>query len=178
MIPLAYDGGEIRVADKASIRAFVDKHKAYLRGRVLDFGAGLSPYRDLVSGEYVPFNVAHPSTPLGSIVNEDASVLNCPFDAILCNQVLQYVLDVPGLLVLFSSLLKKNKGSLVMTYATTWPEIENTDKWRFTKVGLEFLLMKAGFQVVDHQPRVYLDFPGWKATIGYGVLAQMGESDG
>ena len=92
--------GDIRAMERASIRAFMEQHKEKLTGRVLDFGAGEQPYRDLVSGEYIPFE--------GSEIQLMESV-QVAFDVIMCNQVLQYV-DIPDhTIATFAAVLKPGR---------------------------------------------------------------------
>ena len=157
---MVWNNDSIRTLERASIRAFMKKHKSYLRGRVLDFGAGKQPYRDLVEGEYVPYDLgdAYP---------------NGKFDAVMCNQVMQYVAEPDHLLSAFK-LLTTPAGHLVMTYPTSWAEVEDTDFWRFTKAGMTKLLNDAGFRVIAHERRAEIDLNGFKFPLGYGVVAQSG----
>ncbi len=145
----------IRAVERKSIRDFLEEHRRYLRGRVLDFGAGEQPYKDLVGGEYLPFEKGE-ELPRG------------PFDAILMNQVAQYLPDPIGTL----SGLAKMGRYLVMTYPTNWYEVENNDWWRFTKVGMERILKESGYEVVMHEPRCFIEFDNFTMTIGYGVIAK------
>lgn len=162
----------IRVPDRASIRAFVEKHKDRLAtGRVLDFGCGKQPYRDLVAGEYVGFDrAAYPSNVSEVDYGPDNPLHRSRWDAILCNQVTQYHPDVRYLIQLFRGALVKG-GALVMTYATCWAEVEPADHWRFTKTGMETLFTDAKFTIADHELRLAIDCKGFVIPIGYGVLA-------
>lgn len=166
---LDWNPQSIRELERKSIRDFVERNKQYLTGRVLDFGAGKpgtcrqpQPYRDLVSGEYVP-------------VDKGDSIPNVEFDAILCTQVLQYVEDVPHQVFDFSNRLRFG-GKLVMTYPTNWDEVEPSDLHRFTKAGMEALLTRseffAGFTIISHERRAEIDLGGFKFPLGYGVVAQ------
>jgi hypothetical protein len=162
---------EIRDLERTSIREFVDAHKHYLTGRVLDYGCGIpgkcvqpQPYRHIIEaqiltygkGEYVPYDRGY-QWPGGV------------FDAVLMTQVLQYSEDPRGLL----KALRDVAQYLVMTYPTHWEEIEHDDRWRFTKRGVEALLVEAGWTVDEHKER-------WSVTVGsdirwaggYGVIAR------
>jgi SAM-dependent methyltransferase len=163
----------IRELERASIRSFVERNRQYLKGRVLDFGCGRpgtcavpQPYRDLVEGEYLGYD-------LGDRIPVP------PFDAILCTQVVQYMEDVPELLRYFHAVLTRfgqddlsPSGHLVLTYPTNWDEVESFDLWRFTKTGMEMLLKTAGFKIVTHERRAEIDLGGFKFPLGYGVVAQ------
>lgn len=148
----------------ASIRRFVESNREYLNGRVLDFGAGKpgtcrepQPYRDLVTGEYVPFDIGDP-LPDGK------------FDAILCSQVIQYVEDASSLLGLFRSYLDIG-GWLVLTGPTNWPIVEADDKWRFTPAGIRQLMEDNGFRVNNLEIRASVSALGMQWPLGYGVVA-------
>jgi SAM-dependent methyltransferase len=150
-------GDPIRQIERASIRAFMEKHRQYLGGRVLDFGAGTEPYRDLVAGDYVP--------------HEDGR--NMPggfFDAVICNQVLQYLTDPVNILRwgMYASL--RAGGHFLLTYAANWDEVEATDYWRFTKAGMERMLREIGFTILAHELRAQVVIGNFKFPLGYGVV--------
>lgn len=162
------DFNTIRQLERESIRVFLEHQRSYLVGSVLDFGAGLpgtcavpQPYRDLVEGDYVPLDV-----------HDNPALITGPFDAVLCTQVMQYIPDPFDLLQQFHRWLKCRGGYLVMTYPTNWTEIEDTDLWRFTRTGMEFLLMTAGFTIVYHEKRAELNLGGFHLALGYGVVAR------
>jgi SAM-dependent methyltransferase len=148
----------IRRIERASIRRWMEAHRAYLNGRVLDFGAGTQPYRDLVSGEYFPHEKDEPA-PLGS------------FDAIMCNQVMQFLPDPLHCLRWFSQSLVRG-GHLLLTYGTNWDEVEGDDLWRFTKAGMERLLDQAGFEFLEHDRRAEVQYEVFRFPLGYGCLAR------
>lgn len=151
-------GDPIRQIERASIRAFMVKHAHVLGGRVLDFGSGDEPYRDLIRGEYVPYEKDRGSMPGGY------------FDAVICNQVLQYVTDPMNVLrwALHASL--RPGGHLLFTYAANWDEVEKEDLWRFTKAGMERLLREAGFTLLDHELRAKVQIGCFSFPLGYGAL--------
>lgn len=106
----------LREAEANSIRAFVQSaaDEGYLSGRVLDYGCGRQPYRDIVEaagGDYHPFDL---NTFPASVSDEDWTPAGFTFwgsdgpldvatalhkwtrdhgyiDAVLCTQVVQYV---------------------------------------------------------------------------------------
>lgn len=155
-----WNNDSVRVLERSSIRAFMERNRQYLRGRVLDFGAGKQPYRDLVEGEYVPLDQGE-TFPTGT------------FDCVMCNQVIQYLHDPGHFPVLVHGLLSARRGYLVMTYPTNWDEVENTDFWRFTKSGMELLLRhSADFEIVSHERRAEINLNGFKFPLGYGLVAR------
>ena len=144
--------------ERPSIRKFMEDHKNLFKGRVLDFGSGSQPYKDLVSGEYIPYDL-------------DLKMPFGKFDVIICNQVMQYITNPAEQIKEFYSLLNKD-GLLIMTYPTHWEEVELEDLWRFTKTGMGFLLFRAGFKVIEHTERCSIPFEDFKLSIGYGVIAK------
>lgn len=168
-------GGQYRKLEAESIRWFMRVHAApfLAHGRILDYGAGLQPYRDLVGGLYTAYDRAsHPA----SVVSEDVGP-NFPlfptrkWHAVMMNQVIQYISE-PGDLLEQISDATLASGVLVMTYPTTWPEVEGEDMWRFTKKGMEKLLGDYGWKPVVHEPRAYLRIPGFDLCLGYGVICR------
>lgn len=148
----------IRQVERASIRAFMEKHQAYLKGRVMDFGAGTQPYKDLVDGEYVPFE-------------KDEPVPGGYFDAVMCNQVLQYVVDPFHALQWGIRAALRVGGVLLLTYPTNWDEVEETDLWRFTAHGMARLLENAGFTLMAFERRAEVVIGNFTFPLGYGVVA-------
>lgn len=181
----------LRDLERDSIRAFVQQaaSEGYLSGRVLDYGCGQQPYRDIVEaagGEYSPFDrLDHPANVSGRDYGGDAD-WHGSYDAVLCTQVVQYVADVPDFFSEIRYALDNVNRSrwLVLTYPTNWPEVEPEDLHRFTKAGMERLLTEAGFTIVMHQRRgdpklmvCHEEILGrrvWASeyTLGYGVVAK------
>lgn len=155
-----WNNDSVRVLERSSIRAFMERNRQYLRGRVLDFGAGKQPYRDLVEGEYLPFEE-------GDVLPEEG------FDCVMCNQVIQYLVEPRRWLKLFHRWLSPRHGCLLMTYPTNWDEVETTDLWRFTKRGMELLLLlSADFETLSHERRAEINLNGFKFPLGYGLVAR------
>jgi SAM-dependent methyltransferase len=157
-----WNNDTVRQLERSSIRSFMERNRQYLKGRVLDFGAGKQPYRDLVDGEYVPFETNELAPPRGD------------FDCIMCNQVIQYIRWPGELLDEFCGLLSTRKGHLVMTSPLCWDEVEATDLWRFTKAGMEMLLSRNRWSVLVHERRAEIDLNGFKFPLGYGLVARAG----
>lgn len=152
---------EIRAElENPSLREFVKENKQYLKGKVLDFGAGEQPYKNLIIGEYIPYDKSYAiDFPKGK------------FDAILCTQVLEYLENPKKTIKGFRQKLKEG-GYLVMTYPTCWEEVEDTDKLRITKAGMEYFLKKANFEIIKHELRAKIQFKDFYWAIGYGVVCR------
>lgn len=153
----------IRTVERASIRDYVDRHKALLTGRVLDFGAGRlgtcvkpQPYRDLCTGDYEAYDKGY-KWPQGQ------------FDCVLMTQVL-HLIDHPTVLL---DLLSCQTRRIIITYPTLWQEVQADDLWRFTKQGMKQLLEGEGtWKILDHEPRWSVRFEDFSMAGGYGVVAE------
>ena len=154
---------ELCKMEKDSIIKFVDDNKSYLTGRVLDYGCFKQPYRDLVSGEYCPYNRKD------NYIPEGIGTIEGTYDAILCNQVIQYVSDIDELFSLFYKLLN-NGGVAIITYPTNWDEVEALDLCRFTKKGIELFVKTIGFKIIEHKLRWKLEFKDFNMNGGYGII--------
>jgi len=175
----------LREAEATSIRKFIQAaaDDGYLSGRVLDYGCGKQPYRDIVEaagGTYYGYDNA--SLP-ANVSGENVGSLDHFGDhryagAVLCTQVLQYVEDTDDTLgflrwVLGGDRWQQNKrGHLVLTYPTNWPEVEPDDLHRFTKAGMELHLVEAGFEIIRHDFRHGFQHEGVSFTCGYGCIAR------
>jgi SAM-dependent methyltransferase len=155
----------VRRVERWSIREFMRENKDRLRGTVLDFGAGEEPYRKLVSGKYLTYDKKH-SYHGPHLLEPLLGVVDC----VMCNQVVQYLTDVPHTLHLFADLLRP-LGALVMTFPTNWDEVDETDLHRFTASGMRRMLIEAGFSVVKMECRAQVQVGSFKFPLGYGVVA-------
>ncbi len=177
----------LRELEAASIRAFVQSCSEHFTGRdVLDYGAGKSPYRDIVEaagGRYLAFD--HPLFPgnVSEEVYDDAAGEN-DFDTVLCTQVIQYVSGSPSIpgfyegvydeatfLAGIAAELKPN-GVLVLTFPTNWPEVDPEDLHRFTASGMKRLLTEAGFTVERMERRAEIANRSDVFALGYGAVAR------
>ena len=159
----------VRRIERWSIREFMRENAGLLAsGRVLDFGAGDRPYRSLVRGEYIAFD---PGRDYGDIQQDPATGAPCVYDAVICNQVAQYVNGFHRTLRTIYHALKPG-GHLVMTFATNWDEVEDADLFRHTKTGMTMLLMHAGLDVVKYERRAEVAFGPFRFPLGYGVVAK------
>lgn len=153
---------EIRIKDRQNIRNFVEDNAHLLMGKVLDFGAGKQPYKDLVRGEY------HAYDPHVAGMDD----LSGEYNAILCTQVVQEAVDPKIMLEKIYSHLKNPGGHLIMTYPAAWEEYGGLDSWRFTQTGMARLLSNVGFVIEDHRCIHDIPFDGWALALQYGVVCR------
>lgn len=116
----------------------------------LDYGAGSSPYRELL-GEAKLVTADLPDArrvdvdlllgPDGAIPADDES-----FDGVLSTQVLEHVAD-PAAYLRECRRVFKPSGSLVLSTHGTWEEHGPVDFWRWTADGLVAQIERAGFGV-------------------------------
>ncbi len=171
---------DLRTIERDSIRAFVQgaADDGFLQSVVLDYGCGKQPYREIVEaslplgGSYQPFDQQRfPGNVSGENIGEGDPLFMSGWGSILCTQVLQFVPDVGSLLRRFRDVLRED-GYLVMTYTTNWAEVEMGDLHRHTKIGMERVLVDAGFGIVRHDFRHGIKHQGEMFSCGYGVIAR------
>lgn len=160
---------EIRALQREHLVRFLSEQD--FTGRVLDFGCGTAPYREIVEkngGEWNGYNRGIFPGGSKADIGVDKPLLE-DWDVILCTQMLQYVPDVAKLLRDFRSASER----LVLTVATNWPEVEVEDLYRFTLSGISTLLEHAGFTGVAFEQIGAVRFGDreWCA-LGYGVVAR------
>src|SRR5665213_2964915 len=144
----------VRRVERWSIREFMRENAWMLTGHVLDYGAGDQPYKDLVvnnnTGKYIPYSPNKDTT-------QTSTMLQGSVDAVMCNQVTQYVQNLTHMLNRFRLLLKPH-GYVVMTFATNWDEVEDTDLHRHTAAGMKKLMFANGFDVLKCERRAEVTY--------------------
>lgn len=168
-----YTNENIREDEQDSLRSFVEGASKWLKGDVLDYGSGRQPYRSIVEaagGKYIPYDrMDHPGSCATTDVGPEHPLYNVEtYDAILCTQVLQYI-PAPKFLIDQFRVALRYGGALVLTFPTTWPEIENEDLWRYTRAGV--LRMLEDFNVDVISERAPIDLGGFRLPLGYGMVA-------
>jgi SAM-dependent methyltransferase len=123
--------------------------------RVLDAGAGDSPYRELFSHcDYVASDWAaspHPGARQADVIAplDDLPLDEASFDAVLCTQVLEHVADPLAVLVELRRVLRPG-GRLWLTVPLVGELHEEPhDYFRYTPYGLRSLAERAALEVRD-----------------------------
>ena len=118
-----------------------------LRGRVLDVGCGLQPYRSLLGPEVEYVGLDRPGREPKADLEGDAQAIPAPdgsFDAVMSTQVLEHVTDPAAALREAVRVLRPG-GRVVLTVPGCWPAHEVPhDFWRFTRHGVLHLVEAAG----------------------------------
>lgn len=132
-------------------------YSTFMSGKLLDIGCGSMPYKRL-------FNV---DKFLGMDIDSEFSrklgvadyfyngktfpLKSSSFDSCICNQVLEHVFNPDEFLGEIYRILKPN-GKLLLTVPFVWDEHEQPyDYARYTSFGLQSLLEKNGFKLLQHE---------------------------
>jgi SAM-dependent methyltransferase len=126
----------------------------YAKGRVLDIGCGNKPYEKVFEGrctEYVGCDIVQSSLQKVDILCEANNIPLEPesFDTTFSTQTIEHVADHQGL-VNEAYRLTKPGGHFILSGPLYWHLHEEPyDFFRFTRYGFDYILKKAGFEVVE-----------------------------
>lgn len=135
------------------------KFSPHIKGRVLDVGCGVQPYRDILlrSCDQI-IGIEHLATLHGmSNVDVAASAMLLPFkdnsfDSLVSFQVMEHLPEPLNFLCESYRVLRPG-GYLLLTTPFMWGEHETPyDFYRYTRYGLRYLAQKAGYEVVTIIP--------------------------
>lgn len=163
----------LRSLERDSIQYSVQRaaDDGLLSGKVLDYGCGRSPYRWIVEqagGHYVRYDRRDfPASLDGGFDAIREPTTEDRFTAVLCTQVIQYVMFPSLLLDKLHGLLEPEHGWLVMTGPTNWPVVEMEDLHRFTITGVRWLMTVAGFKEVAVGSRAEVSFESEPWSLGW-----------
>jgi SAM-dependent methyltransferase len=161
----------------------IGEHRRWLKGRVLNAGAGDRDISHLVDGQLVNLDIAeglHNASamdilsPLHDIPVEDGH-----FDVVICNAVLEHVRNPTEALDEFRRVTRPG-GVLYLVVPFMQPEhLDPTDFQRYTIDGLQELVCVHGYEVVEaggvHSVYTTLgwiamewlaEVPGWRGRLG------------
>jgi ubiquinone/menaquinone biosynthesis C-methylase UbiE/uncharacterized protein YbaR (Trm112 family) len=148
-----------RLAHRHLENALAAAAKEHARGRLLDVGCGLKPYRELFA-PYVDEHVGvdHADSPHALIsVDVVATAYDIPleaatFDTVMMTELLEH-LETPGVAIAEAFRLLRPGGKIILTAPFVWTlHEEPRDFFRYTPYGLHHLLTAAGFEEIDVIP--------------------------
>lgn len=127
-----------------------------LKGKLMDFGCGQKPYKNLFSvEEYIGVDFENPGHPH---VNEAIDVFyngkNIPFsnehfDSIFCSEVFEHIFNLPEVIKELNRVLKIG-GSMLITCPFIFGEHEQPNDFaRYTSFAIKHLLSANGFEVME-----------------------------
>lgn len=131
-------------------RRYLIEYGKLMTGRVLDIGCGKKPFQRFLSSlEYVGMDNNSAVKPDVVGVIESIPFANQYFDNVLCNEVLEHIPE-PKLGLQEIHRVLRSGGLAYVTVPMSWYlHYEPHDFYRYTKYGLEYLAISAGFKVVE-----------------------------
>jgi len=129
------------------------------KGKLLDFGCGAKPYKDLFVNveEYIGVDYnseGHSHQDEAIDFYYDGEVLpfeDNSFDSIFTSEVFEHVFSLHQILKELNRVLKKD-GQILITCPFVWEEHEvPNDYARYSQFALKDLITKAGFEIVTFQ---------------------------
>jgi SAM-dependent methyltransferase len=130
----------------------IGEYSSYLKGRVLNAGAGNRDISHLVNGELInqdlPHGIHNANIHVYSPLHEIPAANN-DFDTVICNAVLEHVANPAEVVKEIFRILKPG-GYFYVSVPFMQPEhLDPTDYQRYTSDGLCKLLREQGFEVVS-----------------------------
>ncbi len=133
---------------------------SHISGKVLDVGCGKKPYEQLFQAtEYIGLEYDSPENRKKKNADfyYDGHIFpfeNNSFDSLVINQVFEHVFNPDAFLKEVLRVLKPG-GKLLMTVPFVWDEHEQPhDYARYSSFGLQFILEKHGFNIVEQRKSV------------------------
>jgi SAM-dependent methyltransferase len=140
----------IRVLPAAIARA-AERLDLHSGTRVLDFGCGEMPYRDLFGPQVEYVGADLPGNPSAEVEVSDSGHLCVPdqsFDVVVSTQVLEHVRSPSTYLEECFRVLRPGGRLLLSTHGTMILHPDPIDFWRWTSDGLRYQVELAGLRVV------------------------------
>jgi SAM-dependent methyltransferase len=128
----------------------------YATGRVLDIGCGNKPYHSFFKRieSYTGCDMVQSSQHLVDTICPATDLVfpdNC-FDTVFSTQVLEHIADHPQVFAEVKRVLRPG-GYFIFSVPFTWELHEEPfDFFRFTKYGIQFLVEKFGFELIEVTP--------------------------
>lgn len=143
---------ELATTNLSLYRALSAAAREYVRGRLLDAGAGRQAYRAMLQR----YCASYESLDVGGAADHVADLQrtglpDAQYDSIFCTQVLHH-LPEPGAAISEMARMLRPGGRVVISAPhLVWMHNEPHDFWRFTRYGMRHLLEKAGLRVMKEE---------------------------
>lgn len=130
----------------------------YLRGKIIDLGCGTMPFRACVTDAVTVYHgldisAKSPALSLIGDVQNLSMLKDASYDGAICLEVLEHVPEPAVALTEIARILKPGGTLLVSVPHLSRLHDLPHDYYRFTHIGLRYLLEKHGFTVVQLQPK-------------------------
>lgn len=127
-----------------------------MRGKLLDFGCGNKPYKDLfIVDQYIGLDISksghdHKDEDIDVYYDGKRIPFNDKyFDCLFSSEVFEHIFNLEEIIKEINRVLKLN-AKILLTIPFVWDEHEKPfDFARYTSFGIKFLLEKNGFRVID-----------------------------
>lgn len=154
--------------------------RGYMHGRMLDFGCGSKPYRELFDVvTYIGTDIAvsgHDHSNEDIDVYYDGKTLpfgENEFDSVFSSEVFEHVFNLDEILEELRRVLKPG-GKMLITLPFVWDEHEIPyDFARYTSFGITHILQQKGFHVLEQRKTThYVEtvFQMWAAYVSQHII--------
>jgi len=154
--------------------------RGYMHGRMLDFGCGSKPYRELFDVvTYIGTDIAvsgHDHSNEDIDVYYDGKTLpfgENEFDSVFSSEVFEHVFNLDEILDELRRVLKPG-GKMLITLPFVWDEHEIPyDFARYTSFGITHILQQKGFHVLEQRKTThYVEtvFQMWAAYVSQHII--------
>jgi SAM-dependent methyltransferase len=141
---------------RTGLRRGIAQYAEKLNGKLLDFGCGSKPYRQLFDvDQYLGLdfeNEGHSHANEQIDIYYDGRTIPMPdgyFDAVLSSEVFEHVFNLPEILKEINRVMKPG-AKILITCPFAWNEHEvPNDFARYSRFGLAHLLEKSGFSIIE-----------------------------
>lgn len=155
--------------------SFIKTKAPLLTGKLLDFGCGRKPYKNLFSkvDSYIGVDIevsghAHQESEIDFFYDgKKIPFENDYFDSLFCGEVIEHLFEPELILKELNRVLKPN-GIGILTFPFAWQEHEIPyDYARYTSYGTKYLLEKYGFEIVEYQKSGHFLLVVWQLLSNY-----------
>jgi SAM-dependent methyltransferase len=138
----------------AQYREILPLLQRYVRGKTIDLGCGCMPFKELLSGivgQYDTLEAVPRSEPVTFVgdIQDMSMISDASYDSAICLEVLEHVPEPGRALCEVRRIL--NPGGTVVLSVPHLSRLHDQphDYYRYTNYGLNYLLKKAGFEVLE-----------------------------